>query len=144
MVSVVKYFRRNHFQKKKNSRKYFPAFGSHKKITKGENATVVGIRQRPVAVVGFRQARLAGSGQNCRTPPDPVKSCQILAILVKSGWISGRIHPNPAGSRPFWPDSVGSMAGSGQIWPDSGNRISNVYARTKSLILENDLRFLKL
>jgi hypothetical protein len=33
IISVVKYFRRNYFQ----------AFSLHEKITKGENATVVGI-----------------------------------------------------------------------------------------------------
>jgi hypothetical protein len=68
MISVVKYFQRNQFQKKLFSRKYFLAFGSHEKITKSENATVVGIQQRPVAVAGIRRTCLAGSGQNCRIP----------------------------------------------------------------------------
>jgi len=40
--------------------KYFSTFGSHEKITKGENATVGGILQSPVAVTGFRQQCLAG------------------------------------------------------------------------------------
>jgi hypothetical protein len=62
MVSVVKYFRRNQFQKKLFSRKYFSAFGSHEKITKSENATVAGIRRACLA--GFRP----------RTPPGPVRS----------------------------------------------------------------------
>jgi hypothetical protein len=51
--------------------KYFSAFGTHEKITKGENAIVAGIRQHLVAVVGFRRACLAGSSQ---TPPDPAGS----------------------------------------------------------------------
>jgi hypothetical protein len=72
MVSVVKYFRRNQFQKKLFSRKYFSAFGSHEKITKSENATIAGIRQRPVTVAGIRRACLAESGQNCRIPVLPI------------------------------------------------------------------------
>jgi len=54
----------------------------HEKITKGENAIVAGIRQRPVAVAGLWRAYLAGSSQNCRIP---------------------------AGSRPFWPYPAGSI-----------------------------------
>jgi hypothetical protein len=74
MVSVVKYFRPNQFQKKLFSRKYFSAFGSHEKITKRENAAVAGIRQRPIAVAGFRGACLAGflldSFDSCQIRPD--------------------------------------------------------------------------
>jgi hypothetical protein len=44
IVSAVKYFRRNHFQKILFSRKYFSMFGAHEKITKGENSIVAGIR----------------------------------------------------------------------------------------------------
>jgi hypothetical protein len=92
MVSVVKYFRRNQFQKKLFSRKYFSAFGSHEKITKSENATVSGIRQRPVDVAGIRRACLAGSGQNCRIPAGHL-----------------RARSDPAGSRQDqWPDPVRS------------------------------------
>jgi hypothetical protein len=47
-------------------------FGSQKKITKSENATVAGILQRPVAVAGFWRACLAGSGWI------PAKFCQNL------------------------------------------------------------------
>jgi hypothetical protein len=71
MVSVVKYFRRNQFQKKLFSRKYFSAFGSHKKITKSENATE--------------------SGEHVGLDP---------AILARSGRISGGIRSDQAGFRP--------------------------------------------
>jgi hypothetical protein len=95
MVSVVKYFQRNQFQKKLFYRKYFSAFGSHEKITKSENATVAGIQQRPVAVAGIRQACLAGSDQ---IRPD-------FGHLARSGringWISVRIRSDQAGFRPI-------------------------------------------
>jgi hypothetical protein len=131
MVSVVKYFRRNQFQKKLFSRKYFSAFGSHEKITKSENATVVGIRQRPVNVAGIRRACLAGFRQDTSGPgqirpdpvilagsrqdqwPDPVRSGRIPAILARSGRISVRIRSNQAGSGQIRPDS-------GQIPPAFG------------------------
>jgi len=54
---------------KKNS-----AFGTPEKIAKDENAIVVGIRQRPVAVVGFRRACLAGF------QPDPSKFGRLLTM----------------------------------------------------------------
>jgi hypothetical protein len=64
MVSVVKYFRRNQFQKKLFSRKYFLAFGSHEKITKRENAAVAGMDQWPGSVIsGLIPAILARSGR---------------------------------------------------------------------------------
>jgi hypothetical protein len=63
-------------------------FGSHEKITKRKNqslANVAGIRQRPVAVAGFRRKSLTGfrpessgsgliNGQNL---PDPGRFGQI-------------------------------------------------------------------
>jgi len=71
-------------------------FGSHEKITKRENATVVGIWQRPVAVAGFRRACLAGSGQIW------LDSGQILpeSGLPASGH-GGRMSPEVL----WWPDS---------------------------------------
>jgi hypothetical protein len=87
MVSVVKYFQRNQFQKKLFYRKYFSAFGSHEKITKSENAAVAGIRQQPVAVVGIRRACLAGFRQ------DSSGSGQIRPDSDHFGQISSRIRP---------------------------------------------------
>jgi hypothetical protein len=72
-------------------------FGLHEKITKGENAFVVGIRQRPVAIAGFR--------------PDSCGSGQILSDPGHFGRISDRIHPDQ------WPDP----SKSGQIQLDSGH-----------------------
>jgi hypothetical protein len=107
MVFVVKYFRRNQFQKKLFSRKYFSAFGSHKKITKRENTSVAIIRQqpdsgehvwsKPAKMARFRQDS-SGSCQ-IRTNPghfgqirlDPVRSGRIPAILARSGQINGRV-----------------------------------------------------
>jgi hypothetical protein len=94
MVSVVKYFRQNQFQKKLFSRKYFSAFGSHEKIMKSENTTVAGIRQRPVVVAGIR------------------RTCPAGHLRARS---------DPAGSGHFGRISAGSVAGSGQIRPDSGH-----------------------
>jgi hypothetical protein len=39
-------------------------------MQKSEVANVAGIRQRPVAVVGFRRERLTGSGRNLPDPPN--------------------------------------------------------------------------
>jgi hypothetical protein len=83
MVSVVKYFRRNQFQKKLFSRKYFLAFGSHEKITKRENAAVAGMDQWPGSVIsGLIPAILARSGRLWPWPD----SGQIMPE-------SGRWHP---------------------------------------------------
>jgi hypothetical protein len=56
--------------------KYFLVFDAHEKITKGENSTVTGI-QRPIAVVGFRQTCLAGTGHLLHILSDPAESVQI-------------------------------------------------------------------
>jgi hypothetical protein len=157
MVSVVKYFRRNQFQKKLFSRKYFSAFGLHEKITKSENATVDGIRR----------TCLAGSGQNCRIPaghllarsdpvilagsrkdqwPDPVRSRRIPAIWARSGRISSRIRSDPAGFRPYgrirrgqWPDPVRSGRISGRIRSDqAGFRQVSVHGRIPAVFRQPD------
>jgi hypothetical protein len=140
MISVVKYFRRNHFQKKWFFQKYFPAFGSHEKIMEGENAIVVGIWQRPVAVAGFRQACLTESGR-------------IPAILARSGRLLTMAGFRPvsagiwsAGIRRRWPDVAGfqrCMDSDDRLLPDSDNQILNVRERTKSLISKNNLWFLR-
>jgi hypothetical protein len=88
MVFVVKYFRRNQFQKKLFSRKYFSAFGSYEKITKSENANVAGC--------------LAGSGQNCRIPAGHIRAGSDPAGSGHFGWISAR---SVAGSGSIRPDS---------------------------------------
>jgi hypothetical protein len=80
------------------------------KITKGENAIIVGVRQVRLPLPNSDEQVWPDSG---RTPPDPVRSGQILAILARSVagsvQISGRIRPDLAGSHPFWPNSVGSV-----------------------------------
>jgi hypothetical protein len=193
MVFVVKYFRRNHFLKNNFLENIFRRLVRTKKLQKEK------MQLSPES--GNVQSPLPDSGEHVWSDPtkiagfrsDSSGSSRIMAILARSGLISGpiqaildrsdRIHPNPTGPRPFWPDPVGSIAGSGQIrpdscrlltmaecrrilaptifrWsdvagfrcrlnsdnrllPDSGNRISNVHARTNNLISENDLRFLK-
>jgi len=82
IVSVVKYFRRNQFQKKLFSRKYFLAFGSHKKITKRENAAVAGIWQR-------RSGRISGRILSDQAGSRPFWPDQWPGLVI-----SGRI---PAG-----------------------------------------------
>jgi hypothetical protein len=125
-------------------------------------ANVTGIRQRPVAVAGFRRERLIRSGQNGRIRSYPAGSWPNLGRF-------GQILPEPAGFRPeFGPpvtrfqcrqntgDRIPAPAGYQQSdvvglrrrldsddrqLLNSDDRISNVRVRTKSLISENDLRF---
>jgi hypothetical protein len=78
-------------------------------------------RRRSVAVAGFWRESLTRSGRNL---PDPTRSMagsshirSDSAVLARSGLISGRIRPNPAGSRSFWPD------------PARADRIQAIYGR---------------
>jgi hypothetical protein len=110
MVFVVKYFRRNQFQKKLFSRKYFLAFGLQEKITKRENAVVAGIWQRRPAVVGFRPDQW----------PGPVITGRISTILARSGQIlpeSGLLASGDCGRMsPASGDGIiPVLSGSGQL-----------------------------
>jgi hypothetical protein len=67
---------------------------------------------------GQIRPKLQDSGQ---TPLDPGHFGQIQPDSWPDPSRSSRIHPNPAGSQPFWSDPAGSMAESGQILPDSGH-----------------------
>jgi hypothetical protein len=103
----------------------------------------------------------ATSGRCCRIPTSMFG--RILAILARSDWINCRIPASfnlnlvsrhsatvtgcrriPAPSVFWWPNVAGfrgRLDSENRPLLDSGNRISNMCARTKSLISENDLRF---
>jgi hypothetical protein len=129
-----------------------------KKLQKCKNqslANVCGIRQRPVAVAGFRRKSLAGSRPFW---PDPAEIFRIRPDQWQDPVISGRLSRNPAIFRPASGTGGRIPTSAGYRRPDvvelqhrldsddrqllnSDNRISNVHRRMKSLISENDLRF---
>jgi hypothetical protein len=108
----------------------------------------------PTKMAGFRQ-NSSGSDQ---IRSDPGHFSQIQPDQWPNSVISGRIPPevgSPASScgGQMSPDfGAGSipmaefrcrLVLNDQLQSDSGNRISNMRARMKNIISENDLRFLK-
>jgi hypothetical protein len=91
--------------------------------------------------------------------PDPSRSGRILAILARFDWLLTMAVFRPEFGSPASGDGDRMLSDSGAVsipdvagflhlldfdnrpLLDSDNRISNICARTKSLISENDLRF---
>jgi hypothetical protein len=104
MVSVVKYFRRNHFMKNSISRKYFSTFGSHKKITKSENATVAVVKFRRTCLARFGHIRLDCSHFGQIRPVSyhgwiPARFCWNLVLQHPATVAGCRRIPVPLGFR---------------------------------------------
>jgi hypothetical protein len=201
MVSVVKYFRRNHFQKKiifsktfssvwfarKNYEKWKyncrrnPATSSHRcriplELLRNRSdlagsrpfwpdqaesrplwpnpwsGRIPDILARPGRILTFGpnpSRSVAGFGH---IRPDPIRSSRLLTMAgfwsgdgdrvcrisgADSIPMTGFRRRHYSGGR-MLPDS------NDRLLPDSGNWISNLLVKTKSIISKNDLRFLKL